>query len=89
MRHICIIIFISFLSHLASAQDIITLKNGVNLKTKVLQVDNKKVLYTKYDESNGKIYTIDYSKIFIIIFEKKNAQYQHNRKADLDSSAKL
>jgi hypothetical protein len=88
MRQICIIIFISFLSHFAFAQDIITLKNGVNLKTKVLQVNDKKVLYTKYEESNGKIYSIAYSKIFIIIFEKKNAQYQHNRKVDLDSASK-
>ena len=88
MRHISIIIFISFLSHFAFAQDIITLKNGVNLKVKVLQVDDKKVIYTKYEKSNGKIYTIDYSKIFIIIFEKKNAQYKNNRKADIDSASK-
>ena len=32
--------------------------------------------------------TIDYSKIFIIIFEKKNAQYRNNRKADIDSVSK-
>jgi len=89
MRKVCIVFLISLLTHLAFSQDIITLKNGVNIKAKVLQVDDKKVTYTKYEESKGAIYTIDYSKIFIIIFEKKNAQYQHNRKPMVDSTAKL
>ena len=75
MRNFLLIVSLLYLSNLAFSQDIITLKNGNTIKAKVLQVGAKKVTYTRFEETSGKIYTINISKIFIIIFEKKNEKY--------------
>ena len=87
MHRIFIIISFLILSHFAFSQDIITLKNGDKLKVKVLQITDYKVTYTKPEEPSGKIYNIDLSKVFIIIFEQKNIKYKRNQKTIADTSS--
>jgi len=81
MRKLFVIVSLLFCTYLAFSQDVITLKNGDKLKVKILQVDKKKVTYTKPEDTSGKIYTLNLSKVFIIIFEKQNEKYEHNPKA--------
>lgn len=81
MRKLIVIVSLLFCTYLAFSQDIITLKNGDKLKVKILQVDKKKVTYTKPEDATGKIYTLSLSKVFIIIFEKQNQKYERNPKA--------
>ena len=80
MRRLFLIISLTLSVKFAHSQDIITLKNGDKLKVKVLQVNDNKIIYKKFDETDEKLYSIDRSKVFIIIFEYKNAKYQRNPK---------
>lgn len=48
------------------AQDIITRKNGEDIKAKVLEIDNNNVKYKLFDEPDGPIYTIRKSEILMI-----------------------
>ena len=78
MRKLIIISAIVFLSKISFSQDVITLKNGDKLRVKVLQVDKERVTYTKPEEAEGRIYTVDIADVIIIIFEKDNQKYKKN-----------
>ena len=51
------------------AQDVITLKTGEELKTKVIEITSTEIKYKKYDNQQGPIYTIEKAKIFMIKYE--------------------
>jgi hypothetical protein len=51
------------------AQDVITLKNGDEIKTKVLEVSTNEVKYKKFGSESGPTYTILKSEIFMIKYE--------------------
>ena len=53
----------------ASAQDMITKKNGEDIKAKVLEIDNSNVKYKLFDEPNGVTYTMPKSQILMIRYE--------------------
>lgn len=53
----------------ASAQDVITKKNGEDIKAKVLEIDNSNVKYRLFDEPNGVTYTMSKSQILMIRYE--------------------
>ncbi len=53
----------------ASAQDIITKKNGEDIKAKVLEIDNSNVKYKLFDEPNGVTYTMPKAQILMIRYE--------------------
>lgn len=55
--------------NIVSAQDIITLKNGDEIKAKVNEIDLKVIKYTKFDNQNGPIYSIDKEKVFMIKYQ--------------------
>ena len=52
-----------------SAQDVITKKNGEDIKAKVLEIDNSNVKYKLFDEPNGVTYTMPKSQILMIRYE--------------------
>jgi hypothetical protein len=52
-----------------SAQDIITLKSGDEIKAKVQEIGTDNVKYKKYDNQSGPIYTLTKSDIFMIKYE--------------------
>ncbi|MDR3340670.1 MAG: porin family protein [Candidatus Symbiothrix sp.] len=52
-----------------NAQDVITMKNGDEIKTKVLEISANEVKYKKFGNANGPTYTILKSEIFMIKYE--------------------
>jgi hypothetical protein len=70
MKKIYVFIFVAFISSSALfAQDIITLKNGDEIKAKVQEIGLDNVKYKKYDNQNGPVYTLMKSDIFMIKYE--------------------
>ncbi|MBO5418504.1 MAG: hypothetical protein J6A22_00320 [Bacteroidales bacterium] len=51
------------------AQDIITKKNGEDIKAKVMEVDNSNVKYKLFDEPDGVTYTLRKSDILMIRYQ--------------------
>jgi hypothetical protein len=56
-------------SHALFAQDIITLKNGDEIKAKVQEIDTDNVKYKKYDNQSGPLYTLMKADVFMIKYE--------------------
>ena len=56
-----------------SAQDLITKKDGNEIKAKVLEIDDENVRYRLFDEPEGVIYTVRKNDILVI-------EYQNGRK---------
>ena len=52
-----------------SAQDLITKKNGEDIKAKVIEIDNSNVKYRLYDEPEGPLYIIPKSQVLLIRHE--------------------
>lgn len=70
MKKILIILSALFVcAATASAQDVITKKNGEDIKAKVLEIDNSNVKYKLFDEPNGVTYTMPKSQILMIRYE--------------------
>lgn len=53
----------------ASAQDLITKKNGEDIKAKILEVNQNEVKYRKWDNLDGPIFTIAKYEILIVRYE--------------------
>ena len=68
-RLIAIPLFIIGILDVASAQDIITLKNGDEIQAKVNDARLSVVKYTKFDNQTGPVYTVDKADIFMIKYE--------------------
>jgi hypothetical protein len=51
------------------AQDIITLKSGIDIKAVIHEVGTNEVKYQRFDNLNGSIYTLRKSEIFRIVYE--------------------
>ena len=68
------------------SQDIITMKNGDEIKAKIVEVSISEVKYKKFDNLQGTTYTVDKSNIFRIkyedgskdVFNKTSSQSQTN-----------
>ena len=71
MKHLKILIAINFMLITVmsvKAQDIITKKNGDDLKAKVLEVNQTEIKYKKFESPNGATYTMLKSEIMIILY---------------------
>jgi len=64
-----ILLFIIGISNFASAQDIITLKTGEEIKAKVNEVELNVIKYTIYDNQTGPVYTVYKADVFMIKYE--------------------
>ncbi|MBO7101599.1 MAG: hypothetical protein J6V98_06205 [Bacteroidales bacterium] len=63
------IIFLMLLGLTASAQDIITTKNGDDIQAKVLEVTSTELKYKKHSNLDGPTYTIKKSDVLIVRYE--------------------
>lgn len=52
-----------------NAQDIITLKNGEDLKTRILEVLDGEIKYKRFDNLDGPVFTIRKSEILMITYQ--------------------
>lgn len=69
MKRIIVILSALLVCAAASAQDVITKKNGEDIRAKVLEIDNTNVKYKLFDEPNGVTYTMPKSQILMIRYE--------------------
>ena len=51
------------------AQDVITLKDGTDVKTKILEVTSSEIKYKKYSNPDGPIFTVRKSDVLIVRYE--------------------
>lgn len=68
MRSVTLILFVLFTIQL-SGQDFIILKNGDEIKAKVLEINNSSIDYKKFTNVNGPTYHLNKSEIFMIKYE--------------------
>lgn len=68
-RLIYVLLSVSASMGVANAQDLITKKNGEDVKAKVLEVTPNEVKYKLYDEPNGVTYTAKKSELLMIRYE--------------------
>ncbi len=61
-------------SAMVSAQDIITKKDGQDIKVKVLEVGTADVRYRLFDEPEGAIYTVNKSDLLLIRYESGRSE---------------
>ena len=59
---------------LANAQDFVIMKNGDEIKAKVLEITMDEVKYRLYDEPDGVIYTVWKSDIIMIHYESGRSE---------------
>lgn len=57
------------LSQLCAAQDVITLKTGEQLKSKIIEVGQTEIRYKKYDNQTGPVYVLAKSEVSEIVYE--------------------
>lgn len=65
MKNILVVVFI-MLAMQSNSQDYIILKNGDEIKAKVLEINNTDIDYKKYSNINGPTYHLDKTDIFMI-----------------------
>lgn len=84
------LLFVSlFLVQTIYAQDIITKKDGVDIKAKVLEVGLSQITYKKFTNLEGPIYTISISDILMITYangEREVYNVAGNTKQEADQS---
>jgi len=70
MKKIILIISITILSNLVlNAQDLITKRNGEDIKAKVIEIGLNEVKFKRFDNLDGPLITIEKSEILIIRYE--------------------
>ncbi|MEP1094242.1 MAG: hypothetical protein ABJG78_03995 [Cyclobacteriaceae bacterium] len=58
-----------FFGHLLSAQDVIVMKNGDELKARVEEVGSSVIKYKKFENLEGPTYSVDKGNVFMIRYE--------------------
>ena len=70
MKHLTFsLLFIAFSTSISFAQDLITKKNGEDIKAKVLEVTPTEIKFNKLEIPNGPIFSILKSEVLIIRYE--------------------
>ena len=69
------------------AQDIITLKDGTDIKAKVTAVNQSEISYQKFSNLNGPSYTLDISEILMITYENGDREVYNTSRGSLPSGA--
>lgn len=67
----------------AYAQDLITKKNGEDIKAKILEIGQSEIKYKKFENLSGPIYSISISDILIIRYENgTNEVFEQSQRPD-------
>lgn len=85
MKKLLVLVVLAFAATTTSfAQDLITKKNGEDIKAKVLEVTPNEVKYKLYDEPNGVTYTARKSELLMVRYESgRNEVFNTNSYSDL------
>jgi hypothetical protein len=71
-----------------NAQDIITKKNGDEIKAKVLEIGVKEVKYKRFGNESGPTYTLSKSEIFLIKYENGDKDVFNEKTKEKDTPVK-
>jgi len=91
MKKACIL-FICLLTLCSrlSAQDLLTLKNGEDIQVKVTEINKTSVMYRRFDNIDGPIYSVDKSDVLIIRYSNGTKDiFNINEKHDVVDKPKL
>ena len=69
MKRFVLVIAVLLIGFIASAQDIITKRDGQEIRAKITAVGTDTISYTLYDEGNGIVYTIMKGDVVLIKYE--------------------
>jgi hypothetical protein len=70
MKKLMCLLFIAIsFSTISFSQDLITKKNGEEIKAKILEVTQSEIKYKNFDQQSGPLFTIQKSEIFMIRYE--------------------
>jgi len=83
-RFLILIAALAFSSTFAGAQDLITKKDGQDIKARVLEVGPDNIKYKLYDEPDGDTYSIETSEILLIRYESGRNEV-FNEKSSVES----
>lgn len=73
-RFVLIVVAVMASAAMAQAQDLITKKNGEDIKAKVLEVSSDEVKFKLYDEPEGATYIVRKSELVMIRFESGRSE---------------
>ncbi len=69
MKNKIIILVLTTMCNIANSQDLIIKKNGDEIKSKVVEIDELKIKYRKYENLSGPVYSVNSSEVFMIKYE--------------------
>ncbi len=69
MKKISIVLLLLLSSLFAFSQDIITMRDGSKIEAKVTEVGSKDILYKRFSNLNGPVYTLDVEDVALINYE--------------------
>jgi hypothetical protein len=70
MKRVLLVFLVTFLiSKLCLSQDLITLKTGGQIRSKIMEVGQTEIRYKKFDNQNGPVYVVLKSDISAILYE--------------------
>lgn len=69
MKNVLLIIFTVLFSSFSFSQDIIILRNGDEIKAKVLEINSNNIDYKKFSNTDGPTYHLNKSEIFMIKYK--------------------
>lgn len=65
----CLLFVLIAFSKISFSQDLITKKNGEEIKAKILEVTQNEIKYKNFDQQNGPLFTIPKYEIFMVRYE--------------------
>ena len=78
MKRVTFLLFFTLLAGLSmSAQDIITKKDGTDIKAKVLEVGTNEIMYKSFSNLDGPLYTISKSDVLMVTYENGERDVFH------------
>ena len=84
MKRFSLIFFALLIGYVASAQDIITTRDGQEIRARITAIGTDTISYTLYDESNGVVYTMMKGDAVLIKYENGRNEVVHYSSSQYD-----
>ena len=86
MKKVILVFMMTFLiSGLCLPQDVITLKAGELIRSKILEIGQKEIKYKKFDNQNGPVYVVAKSDILNIVYENGTKDIFTGEQKEIDT----
>ena len=84
-----LLLIFTLFPYLTFAQDNIILKNGEEINTKIIEINESNVKYKKYNNQDGPLYTISKDKIFLIKYSNGEKEILSNTSSNNSRSKNI